>query len=117
MCQLEVGAIERELRRLSEFQTISTDFTPSILLGGSSSVIKVFLSLEAVQRKGRELGGALWSKLIFKYSWPMVDEESEKAQNLHVLGESYFLINLLWDGLFIVLLNFIVERWNQVKKT
>ena len=40
----------------------------------------------------------------------VVDEESEKAQNLHVLGESYFLINLLWDGLFIVLLNFIVER-------
>lgn len=110
MRQPEVGAIERELRRWSEFQTISTDFTPSILLGGSSSVIIVFLSLEAVQRKGRELGGALCSKLIFKYSWPMVDEESEKAQNLHVLGESYFLINLLWDGLFIVLLNFIVER-------
>lgn len=46
----------------------------------------------------------------------MVDEESEKAQNLHVLGESYFLINLLWDSLFIVLLNFMIERWNQGKE-
>ena len=75
---------------MSEFQRISTNFTPSILLRGSSSVIEVFPNLKAMPRMGRELGGALWSKLILKYSWCMVEEEGEKGQNLHVLGESYF---------------------------
>lgn len=78
-------------------------------MGGSSSIIKVFRNLEAMQREGRELGGALWSKLIFKSSWHIVEEEGEKGQNLHLLGKSYFLINL-WDDLFIVLLSFKVER-------
>lgn len=95
---------------MSEFQRRSTNFTPPILLGGSSSIIKVFPNLEAMQREGRELGGALWSKLILKSSWHIVEEEGEKGQNLHLLGKSYFLINLLWDDLFIVLLSFIVER-------
>lgn len=94
---------------MSEFQKSSTNFTPPILLGGSSSIIKVFRNLEAMQREGRELGGALWSKLIFKSSWHIVEEEGEKGQNLHLLGKSYFLINL-WDDLFIVLLSFKVER-------
>ena len=78
-------------------------------MGGSSSIIKVFRNLEAMQREGRELGGSLWSKLIFKSSWHIVEEEGEKGQNLHLLGKSYFLINL-WDDLFIVLLSFKVER-------
>ena len=94
---------------MSEFQRSSTNFAPHSV-GRIPSIIRVFPNLEAMQREGRELGGALWSKLIFKSSWHIVEEEGEKGQNLHLLGKSYFLIILLWDDLFIVLLSFKVER-------